>query len=81
MKVAGQLILDNSSAINNSDFLSVDSKAIQLEAGRLYPISVEAWSKSTSNKGLGLLWKPPGKENNARLPMTEMNMSGYTKTE
>lgn len=81
MKVAGQLVIDNSSAIDNNNFLSIDSKAVPLEAGRLYPISVEAWSKSTNNKGLGLYWKPPGKENAAYLPMNEMNMSGYTRTE
>lgn len=81
MKVAGQLVIDNSSSFDNSNFLSIDSKAVPLEAGRLYPISVEAWSKSTSNKGLGLYWKPPGKENAAYLPMGEMNMSGYTRTE
>lgn len=81
MKVAGQLIIDNSSSFDNSNFLSIDSKAVPLEAGRLYPISVEAWSKSTSNKGLGLYWKPPGKENAAYLPMNEMNMSGYTRIE
>jgi hypothetical protein len=80
LKVGGQLLFDRTGSYTNVSSLTTED-SIELEGGRLYPITIEGWYRTNGDRVVGLYWKPPGQSYKSTIPFENLNMSGYTVTD